>query len=680
MPLLSSPQGRTLLAKRSAVPTAFALTDIASGRLFQRSAAQTSGPVSAAGTYTGGTPNAIELQVLKVSDNSVVKDWTAASGSIGGGAWSATVTGVPQGGSYYVKARPANAPGLAQTGANPFYVGILIVMYGQSNMLYMSSRAASPPAAAAGTTYFNGSAWAAVPAANGVRELLNGLTAATGCPCAALNGAIAGVPIASLVKGQTAYINLAAQIAAASGDFEFIVWHQGEGDSANGTSQATYLAALSQLHSDLVTDFGRSKAQSPIIVAGLARVEGGAGGFGNDVSWDAMERTLLDGATTNASTYYSHSNRDAVMFSGDSVHWDGTSCGRAGKRYARTISTILGATSGYPNWHIASSAVVDGTTTTVDVAHGLGTDFTPTSGITGFEASGDNGASWVACTAVRTSATRITLTHASIATNSSRKIRYQYGINPDVSGAVLDNSSLAAPLDNSAGNISPTPLAALPVITFASAAQNTGNGITQTRTGITVPGGSEALLALIGVHGAVQVRASTCSVTAQPSGTVIAATLVDTNAANADRLAGIFQAVLPSGTTSIDLSITYNTSPFVTTRSSVSTIKAADLSSTTPVGSGKAATITGNTVSCTLPTSAGGVVFAVSAEETITGGNTISFSGTETYATRNTAIAQGGTQAVGDASNTSANASSTVTATGSAAVSVRSTICAASWR
>jgi len=87
-------------------PTGFVLTDIASGRLFQRTKALTTGPVSASGTYSGGTPSAIEMQVLKVSDNSVVKDWTMASGSIAGGNWSGTITGVTQGGSYYVKARP----------------------------------------------------------------------------------------------------------------------------------------------------------------------------------------------------------------------------------------------------------------------------------------------------------------------------------------------------------------------------------------------------------------------------------------------------------------------------------------------------------------------------------------------------------------------------------------------
>jgi hypothetical protein len=657
-------------------PTGFTLTDVISGRLFQRTKSLTTGPVAASGTYSGGTPSAIELQVLKISDNSVVKDWTVADGAtINAGAWSGLILGVPQGGSYYVKARPSNAVGLAQTGVNPFYVGILLVMYGQSNMQNMSSRSSSPPSAVEGTTYFNGTVWGTVPNANGVRELLNGITSVTGIPTAALNAAIPGVPIASLIKGQTAYTDLAAQITASGGDFEFIIWHQGEGDAVGPTAQAIYLAALSQLHLDLATDFGRTKAQAPLVLAGLAFATTGY----SDVGWDAMQRTLIDAATTNTNTTYSHSNRDVILFAGDSVHWDGVSYGRAGKRYARSITTLLGSTSGYPNWRITSSAVVDATTTTVDVTHGLGTDFTPTSGITGFEVSGNNGSSWEApSAAVRTSATRITLTHSSLATNSSRKIRYQYGVNPVLSAPVQDNSAFTAPLDNSAGIISPTPLATLPVITYGSSAQNTGSTITQTRTGITVPGGSQSLLAIIGLHAAAQVKASTCDVTCQPSGTVVAATLVDTNALNADRLAGIMQAVLPSGTTSIDLSITFNTSPFIPTRSSVSTIPIADLNSTTPVASAKAATGSATSVSCNLATSLGGCIFVVATNESVTGGNTTVFSGTESFATRNSAIAQGGTMGVGDASNTAANASSTVTATwGNADLN---SICAASWR
>ncbi|WP_433994146.1 sialate O-acetylesterase [Bradyrhizobium japonicum] len=90
------------------------------------------------------------------------------------------------------------------------------------------------------------------------------------------------------------YQAVAAQIVAATHDLEFIVWHQGEGDSANGTSQAAYLAQLDALNGSFATDFGRSKSTIPLVLSGLGTVTGGASGYGTDASWDAMERTLLD--------------------------------------------------------------------------------------------------------------------------------------------------------------------------------------------------------------------------------------------------------------------------------------------------------------------------------------------------------------------------------------------------
>lgn len=667
--------------------TGFVLTDIASGRLFQRTKTLTTGPVSASGTYSGGAPSAIELQVLLVSDDSVVKDWTTASGSIAAGTWSGTITGVPQGGSYYVKARPANAPGLAQAGSNPFYVGIMIVMYGQSNMAGMSTTTSSPPAATAGTTYYNGSAWVAVPSGNGVREMLNGVIGATSIPCAALNGAVSGVDISLLEKGQAAYTNLAAQITAAGADFEFIAWHQGEGDSAADTPQATYLASLSQLHSDLVTDFGRTKAQAPIIVAGLASVTNGAPGFGDDASWDAMERTLIDAGTTNASTTYSHSNRDANIVNAD-VHWDGPSYGNAGKRYVRSITTLLGLTSGFPNWHIASAAVVNATTTTVDLIHGLGTDFTPTSGITGFEVSGDNGANWVApSTAVRTNATRITLTHSSLATDSNRKLRYQYGILPDISGIVLDNSSVAVPLDNSAGVISPTPLASLPVPTYLSGAQTASSGASQSRTGVsTGPASPRKVLIFTWTGAQSGSAAAVTQVDVVPNvGTTKTATVgnggIVVQQNSSQPYAGIGFVVLDADadtSTTADFNFTFQGNPFGTTQINVWTVPLADLSSTTPTGFSAVRAATNTTLSTTIATSAGGFVIAAGSNLNFTS-NPGTLSGTETYATRRVASAGSATHIAGDSSGVAANAASTVTETYTSTAANLGLV-AASWR
>lgn len=662
-------------------PTGFALTDIASGRLFQRTKDLTTGPVSATGTYSGGTPNAIELQVRKVSDNTVVKAWTTASATIIGNNWSASITGVAQGGSYYVEARPSNATGLAATGSNPFYVGILIVMYGQSNMLYMSTTTSSPPSATAGTRYFDGSAWGNVPAGNGVRELLNGVIAATGVPCAALNGAISGVPIAGLVKGQTNYTNLAAQIAAAGGDFEFIAWHQGEGDSAGGTSQATYLAALDQLHADLATDFGRTKAQAPLVVAGLSTNTSGVG-FGTDASWDAMQRTLLEAGNTLTACTYSHSNLDAVL--ADGSHWTAASYGRAGKRYARTIGTLLGATSGYPKWTIASAEVISATVTRVVMTHGLGTDFTPTSAITGFDVSGDNGGSWVSCTGARVNATTLDLTHASVATTSSRKLRYQYGLSCNVSAPVVDNSSLAAPLLMTAGNLSPAPLAVLPVWTPRFGGNLSGSGGTQTLTAVAI--GDAAPRRLIGLaiaasndNGGFVVEQITITPNVG-SPVVVSAPIVRLSAVQ------IWQALLGSdadAATTVDVEVYFGVTGYAGgTALNLWTIPSGDLSSVTPVDfqSAQAASATATSIT-NLTTSAGGCIIAFAAtpspyEPTRTG----IISGSESMTERYDAMNSGIPHVSADASAVSAHAANcTVTATITLAGDLL-TLVAASWR
>lgn len=78
---------------------------------------------------------------------------------------------------------------------------IMVIMYGQSNMANMTVTGSAAPAAVAGTRYFDGSAFVAVPGANGVREILNGIKTATGRNCDALNGAIPGVVIEALSKG-----------------------------------------------------------------------------------------------------------------------------------------------------------------------------------------------------------------------------------------------------------------------------------------------------------------------------------------------------------------------------------------------------------------------------------------------------------------------------------------------
>jgi hypothetical protein len=570
---------------------------------------------------------------------------------------------------------------------------VLIGIYGQSNASDMYDTGAlfsvNPPAANAGTSWFDGAQWTSVPSGNGVRELLNAVNSTTGKTVGSLGGAIPSQTVAQLSKGTQNYTNFITKVIASGGILDFIVWYQGEGDSAANTPEATYKAALSQLHSDIVADLGTTKAACPLVLCGLATTTDPTG-EGTDASWDQMERTLIDcgsGASQLPHVYYSHSNRDGVLAATQNVHIDAASQGRNGARFAKTICELIAGTTNFPNWHIASAATVDATTTTVTLANdGLGTDFTPTSGITGFELSGDNGSTWAAPTAaVRTDATTITLTHSALDTGSGRKLRYLYGRNPDTSALVKDNSAYALPLDNSAGVISPTPLAASPVFTFASSNSSSTSGTTQTFTGVAVPGSSQALLAVIGITmaGGGPVLFSGLTVTAQPSNTPITATLVDkwdasSNSANAP-IAAIYQAQLPAGTTTVDLSVNLAASPFGSVRFHVSTVPVANLNSTTAVGHNKVHATTTTSASLTLATSAGGCVFAI-ADNKDTTAVTVNWAtgSTETYAQRSTGVFTGGNHDCADAANTGANAASVVEVTYPNAANM--TIVAASYR
>lgn len=467
----------------------------------QRDIGLTTGSPIFAGTYSGGTPTGFQGRVREVSDNSIVTDGAdLTSLTFGDGTFSGKLAGVPQGDGYYRDVRPKNATTVVSTDITSFMIGIGLACYGQSNMPVMFTASSSPPAANASTAYFDGANWAAVPAADGVRELLNVVKSVVGVPCFAITGAPIGVSIQALSKGDATghYSAFIAKVLAMQGA-EFFLWRHGESAAAgSGTDKATYLALLDQLHADLANDIGRTKAQIPGIASSLSWANESPAVYDN-VKWDGVQRTLLDVETMPAFTF-SHSNMDATL-NADKLHQNGVDCLRSADRYARSITTLLGVTSGYPKWSIASAATVDSTTTRLTLAHGLGTDFMPTSGITGFEVSGDNGGTWNACTGTRTDATMITLAHASVATTNARQLRCQYGKACDVSALVKDNSSLAVPLLMSADNIAPTPLATLPIPTWRTGFVFASGSNTQTATGLSVGAAAARRMVIVSLTG-----------------------------------------------------------------------------------------------------------------------------------------------------------------------------------
>lgn len=433
---------------------------------------------------------------------------------------------------------------------------------------------------------------------------------------------------------------------------------------------------MSQLHADIVADLGTTKAACPLVRCSLANTTDTGTGSGSDAAWDFMEGVLIrcgSGGTQIPNVYYSHSNRDAALASGDQIHIDGTSLGRSGKRFAKTVTSLLASTTAFPSWHIASAATVDATHTDITFQHGLGSDFTPTSNPSGFDLSGDNGGSWAAATAgARQSATVLRLTHASLATTSARKLRYQYGRNPDASAPVLDNSSLALPLDNSGGNIAPTPLASLPTPTWSTSSGMASSAAqTQSLAAISIGAAAARCMVIVKYSGSTNLQPTTITVTPDV-GTAKTATQVNYISGRGASCAGIAWCVLDADAdtaTSVTVTLAHPSSPFGTRRIDVYYLPSADLSSTTPVDSKTAKDdTTGNTVlSINLNTSAGGFYIVGGASDNLSA-NTGSLSATGEKPTRRVSSgANGAVHVTGDASGVTVQAPDTITQTFTAA-------------
>lgn len=559
-----------------------------------------------------------------------------------------------------------------------------VLFYGQSNMNgMMALGTGSPPAAQPGTLYFDdiNLVWGPVPAADGLRNVLNALTLASGTPWRGINGSVNATGIEYLMDttpvtgGLGVFQTKLTQAGVLTANL--ICWMQGEGNTNESPPMQArdYITDLDTMHGNLATMMGKTRTGLPLVVAGLTTY-GAIDVNDTDWSWWTIRRALFDAGSQISATTFSHSNMDGVRQVSDPYHLDATSQARNGARFAQTVKSVLGFGGTSAHWEATGGTTVDATHTNISLGLiGTATDFTPVSGITGFDVTGNNGATWTAVTGARVNATTIQLTHASLSTTNARKVRYQYGMLPDVSAPVLDNSALALPLTFTRDEITPTALSTIPRPDYwGSAYDNNQSGITQTNAGIPIGPAVARRLVIVGLAGATVTYSS---VTITPNiGTVKTATLVQGPAGNAAALAYALLDADGDTATTVTVSVTYSSSPFSRTQMEVWAIPSGQLSSTTPTAT-QAPALTAAATSATLniATSAAGVVIAMSRTTGSTTG--VAISGTESYANRHTPIAFIPSIAA-DSCNDASNASSTVTATYNASGDI--TLVAAAWR
>lgn len=254
--------------------------------------------ISRTGTYTTGTPATIELIVYDWTDGvTVVQNWTRMSNAVfSNGDWAATIT-VPVHTNFHkyaVRTKDANgnvletsATTLGRVGAGAIYLSA-----GQSNMERLFSQ--SPAGMSnAKTSIFYGGNWCRSisaskdsfnslgPAAN---TLIDKLQVGKNMPVGVIHTALGGMGLYQTdgsgywldTAGGSPYALALTQISLAGGDFEGVIWQQGEADAHAGTTTAQYLGALQTFYSRLQAVTGRNTSQLLFHYASLCTLADGS--------------------------------------------------------------------------------------------------------------------------------------------------------------------------------------------------------------------------------------------------------------------------------------------------------------------------------------------------------------------------------------------------------------------
>lgn len=415
-------------------------------RVYQRGTS-----ISVSGVYTG-SPTSIRVRLVDESSGAGLSSYTTIVASPSGGSWS---------GSYSVPVANALAKIEASFGNDTSVIGVtsgsalfgyVFGLAGQSNGYYWTHSAASLVAANANIRWA-ATSWALASAGfliDPLRQFCNAINDATGIPVAVIPHAVSstalhvdaaganpywGQPSGSLYTTFKSYID-----GRSSSRLEGILWIQGEQDALNGTvTREEYATALTALVAQFRSDFanGSGKSNLPIYVLELGRSIGG-----NNAYYQAIRDAQKDVAAAVADVYISATLMDLPLR--DTVHYTDAAFLTVARRIAEQAQEILGVSGAHGQGPTFAGWTRSGVNVDVTLTHRGGTDFTPSSGITGFEFL-NNGSPIAITSAVRTNATTIRLTLASTPTGVE-SLRYLWGAQPTQTAPVLDNQTLVKPL------------------------------------------------------------------------------------------------------------------------------------------------------------------------------------------------------------------------------------------
>lgn len=439
----------TLPVPTVSFPTAgtITLTEPADGSVAQRNSSN-QGSLTISGTYTE-TPTTIEYRIVEDGTSTEVKTWTLLDATPAGGTFSGTATGIAQGGWYNVQVRFSNDTGVTDNGTNKWGVGMIVAVYGQSNAefwfwtIWGASLTKNDL-----VSYYNPTGWNVSNGsgiygdntiANGAISFGNSIATALNIPVALVDAGVASSSITALMTG-TNLTNLTDLTTAIGGSVEYIIYAQGETDADANMTQATYFGHLGTLLTNLRSGISAVSGILPMVMSIVGRREVGITGDSyNDIRSAQIQKINEDSDVYKGGETVTYDLNDGIHYGTGSEGFE-----KHGKLIAQAVLKDLGEVTFSTGPQVLSFNEVSKTIYDVTISHSDGTDFTPTTGITGFRVFDDAVESTIS-SAVRVDETTIRLT-LSVATSGTVTADYMSGITPIVTGAVKDNTSLLYPL------------------------------------------------------------------------------------------------------------------------------------------------------------------------------------------------------------------------------------------
>lgn len=407
------------------------------------------GTVKVSGTYTG-SPVMIEARLVAAGTNTPISgyDWSTKVASPSGSAFSFTFTGVPESLAWReVQVRDSANPGNVYV-SGKVAVGALFASVNQSNVANFCYVGSSTLTANDSTSVYGrvGTWQAPNPSTmDGAITFLNSMVSTLGVACGWLDTAKSGTSLDAggfepwlPTASSATYAYFRDTVAALDGTVEGVISAAGENDANEGVSQANFYADLGLLFSAIRSDM--SKPSLPIVMMTLGRVL--IGGYATDAQAQAIRLAQIQKA---ADSNIYRVDRVDLPLGGDNIHHTAAGYVSAGARCALAMKAAFGLVSQYRGPSYSVVEIISTTVYDVVLDHHSGTDFTPTTGITGFRVL-DGATPATISSAVRQAANRIRLT-LSAAPAATPVVQYFYGIAPTVTGAALDNSALALPLE-----------------------------------------------------------------------------------------------------------------------------------------------------------------------------------------------------------------------------------------